>query len=118
MLSNQRKYTRVPIRAQVTCIGDARTMRGVSWNLSQGGMQVEVNDLKPKADVQLSFRLPVSGVAVDVVGVVAWGDEKRQGIQFTYMGAQSQQSILDYITEQMEPPRGRRRSSQTKKPRP
>jgi len=118
MLSNQRKYTRVPIRAQVTCIGDARTMRGVSWNLSQGGMQVEVNDLKPKADVQLSFRLPVSGVAVDVVGVVAWGDEKRQGIQFTYMGAQSQQSILDYITEQMEPPRGTWRSSQTRKPRP
>ena len=77
-------------------------MRGVSWNLSQGGMQVEVNDLKPKADVQLSFRLPVSGVAVDVVGVVAWGDEKRHGIQFTYMGAQSQQSILQYITEQME----------------
>jgi hypothetical protein len=50
----------------------------------------------------LSFRLPLSGVAVDVVGVVAWGDEKRHGIQFTYMGAQSRQSILQYIREQME----------------
>ena len=69
---------------------------------------MEVNDLKPKADVQLSFRLPVSGVAVDVVGVVAWGDEKRQGIQFTYMGAQSRQSILEYITEQMERAAARR----------
>jgi PilZ domain len=77
-------------------------MRGVSWNLSQGGMQVEVRDLKPKEAVQLSFRLPVSGVAVDVVGAVAWGEEKRHGIQFTYMGAQSQQSILQYIAEQME----------------
>jgi hypothetical protein len=76
-------------------------MRGVSWNLSQGGMQVEVRDLKPKEAVQLSFRLPVSGVAVDVVGAVAWGEEKRHGIQFTYMGAQSQQSILQYIAEQM-----------------
>ena len=47
-------------------------MRGVSWNLSQGGMQVEVSDVKPEEAVQLSFRLPVSGVAVDVVGVVAW----------------------------------------------
>jgi hypothetical protein len=75
-------------------------MRGVSWNLSQGGMQVEVSDLKPKEAVQLSFRLPVSGVAVDVVGAVAWGEEKRHGIQFTYMGAQSQQSILQYIAEQ------------------
>ncbi len=74
----------------------------MSWNLSQGGMQVEVRDLKPKESVHLSFRLPISGVAVDVVGVVAWGDEKSHGIQFTYMGAQSRQSILQYITEQME----------------
>ena len=65
-------------------------------------MQVEVNDLKPKEAVQLSFRLPACGVAVDAVGAVVWRDEKRQGIQFTYMGAQSQQSILRYITEQME----------------
>jgi hypothetical protein len=77
-------------------------MRGVSWNLSQGGMQVEVSDLKPKEAVQLLFRLPSSGVAVDAVGAVLWGDEKRHGIQFTYMGAQSQQSILEYIAEQME----------------
>ena len=61
---------------------------------------MEVSDLKPKEAVQLSFRLPVSGVAVDVVGAVAWGEEKRHGIQFTYMGAQSQQSILQYIAEQ------------------
>jgi hypothetical protein len=33
---------------------------------------------------------------------VAWGDEKRHGIHFTHMGAQSQQSILQYIAEQME----------------
>ena len=34
------------------------------------------------------FSMPVSGVAVDVVGVVACGEsEKReQGVQFTYMG--------------------------------
>ena len=48
-------------------------------------MQVEVRDLKPKESVHFSFRLPISGVAVDVVGVVAWGDEKSPGIQFTYM---------------------------------
>ena len=77
-------------------------MRGVSWNLSQGGMQVEVSDLKPEEAVQLSFRLPVSGVAVDLVGVVAWEDEKRHGIRFTYIGAQSLQSILQYIAERVE----------------
>jgi hypothetical protein len=63
---------------------------------------VEVSDLKPKEAVQLSFRLPVSGVFVDALGAVAWGDEKHHGIQFTYMGLQSQQSILQYIAEQIE----------------
>ena len=74
-------------------------MRGVSWNLGEGGMQVGVSGLKPKEAVQLSFRLPVSGLAVDALGVVIWEDEKRHGIQFTYIGAQSQQSIHQYIAE-------------------
>jgi hypothetical protein len=83
----------------VTCIVNLRTMRGVSWNLGEGGMQVDVSGLKPKEAVQLSFRLPVSGLAVDALGVVIWEDEKRHGIQFTYIGAQSQQSIHEYIAE-------------------
>jgi hypothetical protein len=87
------------MKAPVTCIIDSRTMRGVSWNLAEGGMQVEVSGLEPKQAVQLSFRLPASGLAVDAGGVVIWGDEKRHGIQFTYMGAQSQQSIHQYIAE-------------------
>ena len=83
----------------MTCIVNLRTMRGVSWNLGEGGMQVDVSGLKPKEAVQLSFRLPVSGLAVDALGVVIWEDEKRHGIQFTYIGAQSQQSIHEYIAE-------------------
>jgi hypothetical protein len=62
-------------------------------------MQVDVGGLESNEAVQLSFRLPVSGLAVDAVGVVIWGDENRHGIQFTYIGAQSQQSIQQYITE-------------------
>ena len=81
------------MQALVICIVGSRTMRGVSRNLSEGGMQVEVSGLKPKEDVQLSFRSPISGIAIDAVGAVIWGDEKRHGIQFTYIGAQSQQSI-------------------------
>lgn len=99
MLSNRRRYTRVPIQALVICMVDSRTMRGVSRNLSESGMQIEVSGLKPKEVVQLSFRLPVSGIAVDTVGAVIWGDERRHGIQFTYVGAQSQQSILQFIAK-------------------
>ena len=99
MLENRRKFTRVPIQTDVTCTVGSRTVRGVSWNLSQGGMQVEVGGLKPKDAVRVSFKLPVSGVVIDAAGIVVWGKETRQGIQFTTLSAQSQQSIRHFITE-------------------
>ena len=99
MLENRRKSMRVPIQTDVSCTVGSRTVRGISWNLSQGGMQVEVSGLKPKDAVRLSFQLPVSGVVIDAVGVVVWGNEKRQGIQFTSVSAQSQQSIRQFMAE-------------------
>jgi CheY-like chemotaxis protein len=99
MLENRRKSTRVPIQAEVACTVGSRTVRGMSWNLSQGGMQVEVGGLKPKDAVRLSFQLPVSGVVIEAVGVVVWVNETRQGIQFTSVGAQSQQSIRQFMAE-------------------
>jgi CheY-like chemotaxis protein len=105
MLENRRKYIRVPIRADVACTVGSRAIRGVSWNLSQGGMQVEVGGLRPKDAVRLSFQLPISAVTVDAAGIVVWANEQRQGIQFTNVSAQSQQSIRQFIAdvEKMEP---------------
>ena len=111
MLENRRRYARVPMRAQATCIVDSRTMRGVTWNLSQGGMQLDASDLQLRDTVQLSFRLPGSGVAVDAVGAVVWENEKRHGIRFTNVGAQSQGSIRHYILE-LEPRLGPRNYAQ------
>jgi CheY-like chemotaxis protein len=105
MLENRRKYIRAPLKAEVTCIVGSRTVRGVTWNLSQGGMLVEVGGLEAKDAVRLAFLLPMSAVAIDAIGIVVWGNEKRQGIQFTNVGAQSQQAIRQFIadTEKMEP---------------
>src|SRR5579862_8091166 len=105
MLENRRKYTRVPIRADVAGTVGSRAIRGVCWNLSQGGMQVEAGSLRLKDAVRLSFQLPISAVTVDAAGIVVWANEQRQGIQFTNVGAQSQQSIRQFITdvEKMEP---------------
>ena len=99
MLENRRRDARVPMRAQATCVVDSRTTRGVSWNISQGGMQLEASDLQLRNTVQVSFRLPDSGVAVEALGSVIWANEGRHGIQFTNVGAQSQQSIRSYILE-------------------
>ncbi len=105
MIENRRKSVRVPIQADLACTVGTRTVRGISWNLSQGGMQVEVADLKLKDAVRLSFQLPVSGIVIDAAGIVIWANATRQGIQFTNVSAQSQQSIRKFITtvEKMEP---------------
>ena len=97
MLENRRKYIRVPLQTEVTCTVGSRTIRGISWNLSQGGMQVEASDLHVKETVRLTFRLPVSGTSIDVMGTVAWAGENRQGIQFTTLSPPTQQSIRKYI---------------------
>ena len=99
MLENRRKYIRVPLQTEVICVVGSRTIRGMTWNLSQGGMQVEASNLQAKDTVRLSFRLPVSGVSIDAVGTVVWANEKRQGIQFTTLNTPAQQSIRTYIAE-------------------
>jgi CheY-like chemotaxis protein len=99
LLENRRKHTRVPLHTAVTCTVGPRSVQGVTWNLSSGGMQVEVGDLKPGDSVKVSFRLPQSGVAIDAVGVVVWTKEQRQGIQFTRTSAQNQQAIQKFIVE-------------------
>jgi CheY-like chemotaxis protein len=99
MLENRRRYTRVPIQTEVMCTVGSRTILGVTWNLSQGGMQVEAGGLQPRDTVRVSFRLPVSGVSLEAVGTVVWTKENRQGIQFTNVSPQNDQSIRQFIAE-------------------
>jgi len=99
LLANRRKYTRVPLHTPVTCSAGPRTLQGVTWNLSSGGIQVEIDNLQPGDSVKVSFRFPQSGMAIDAVGVVVWAKEQRQGIQFTKTTAQNQQAIQDFIAE-------------------
>ena len=76
-------------------------MRGVSHNLSQGGIQVEVLHLKRKDAVRLTFRLPTSHALVDAAGAVVWVGERRYGIRFNCIGEQSQESIRQFIEQQI-----------------
>jgi CheY-like chemotaxis protein len=99
MLENRRRYARVPLQADVTAVLGSRTISGVIWNLSQGGMQVELGGLQLKDAVRLSFRLPVSGVAIEVAGTVVWGNQNRHGVQFTNVSAKNQASIRQFVSE-------------------
>src|SRR6202795_1660234 len=99
MLENRRRYTRVPLQADVACSVGSRTMKGLSWNLSQGGILVEVGGLQLKDSGGLSFRIPGSGAAIEAGGTVVGAKQEREGIQFTNVSAKSQELIRQFISE-------------------
>ena len=41
MFDNRRRYIRVPLRTEVICETGTRTIKGMSWNISQGGILIE-----------------------------------------------------------------------------
>ena len=99
LLQSRRRSMRVPLQTEATCEVGSRTMRGMTWNLSQGGIQVEAPNLKLGDTVRISFRLPVSEVAIEAVGIVAWAGANRQGIQFTDVNAKNQEAIRAFVEE-------------------
>ena len=100
---NRRRSIRVPIQAEVDCSAGSRSMRGRTWNLSQGGMQLEVSNLNAGESVRVIFRLPASSTTIDVFGTVVWTKADRQGIQFSKVTAQNQEEIRRFITQVAKP---------------
>jgi CheY-like chemotaxis protein len=106
LLENRRRNVRVPLRTDVTCSDGPRTSRGMTWNLSQGGILIDTGaNLKPGDPVRLSFRLPVSGEQIEAMGIVVWTSTSRQGIRFTKVSDQSMQAIKEFIAEVENPDR-------------
>jgi CheY-like chemotaxis protein len=99
LFENRRRATRVPMQTEVTGSAGQRTFRGRTWNLSEAGMQLEVDDLKPKETVRVSFQLPSSKLVIEAVGTVVWVKEDRQGIQFTRLSDQNKEEIRTFITQ-------------------
>ena len=97
-MQDRRKYKRIPMCAQVTCVVDTRTCRAVSRNLSRYGMRLEGADLKIAESVQLTFRLDAHAI-MDAVGTVVWASKRQHGIRFTHMGVQSQRSVRRFIVD-------------------
>jgi CheY-like chemotaxis protein len=99
MRENRRRYARVPMQTEVRCCVGRKKMTGTAWNLSQGGMQLEVPDLSPGETVQLSFTLPQPPVGVEAIGLVAWAEKKRQGIHFVKMSVEHQEIVRAFINQ-------------------
>jgi CheY-like chemotaxis protein len=98
MYESRRRFVRVPLQVAVACWAASRQLHGLTWNLSQGGIQVDIAGLKIDDSVRLSFRLPSSGAQVDASGSVTWANEKRQGIRFDHLGPKHEQAIREFIS--------------------
>jgi CheY-like chemotaxis protein len=103
MVENRRRYARVPLQTEITCNVGSKVSHGRTWNLSQGGIQVEAGHLRRGDKVCVSFRLPSSGVTIDAIGTVVWETETRQGIQFAKLTNEALQAIRQFITQVESP---------------
>jgi len=110
MFENRRQFIRIPLQTEVTCKLGSQTFRGMSSNLSQGGILFEVGRSLPVgATMRLSFRLPGRELKIDVTGVMVRVDDKqRAGIRFTHIGAKELQLIRDLIGTEEETAQRRR----------
>jgi CheY-like chemotaxis protein len=100
LLESRRRHLRVPLQTEITCTVGTRSLRGHSWNLSHGGMQIEVDGLRVGESVRVSFRLPVSEVGIEATGSVVWVNPNRQGVRFTEVGEKDQEAIRAFVGEE------------------
>lgn len=99
LLENRRRYSRVPLQTDVFCTIGSRTARGTTWNVSQGGVLVEVDHLQMGDNLHISFHLPSSSVNIEASGVVVWTKNNRQGIQFSKLSSQNESDLREFIVQ-------------------
>jgi CheY-like chemotaxis protein len=93
---NRRSRTRVPLNTDVACTVGHKQLNGVTWNISQGGIQVEVVGLELGDNAGLSFMLPQAST-VRAQGFVVWAQEGRSGLYFTEVSLDDQAAIRAYV---------------------
>ena len=94
---NRLRVMRVPLNSNVTCTVGMETFGGHAWNISQGGIELEVIGLKVGDTVFMSFVLPKPATVIKAQGSVAWVQEGRQGLHFTEMSVEHQEAVRNYI---------------------
>ena len=93
--SERRRDLRSDIQMEVDCTHDQVKFRGVSKNISKGGMLLVARDILPlQSQVSMAFTLPHTTVNIDLNGLVVWYKETNgnsdiskegiMGIQFQW----------------------------------
>jgi hypothetical protein len=90
---NRRLRSRVSLNTDVTCAVGDRVLNGLIWNISQGGIQLEVASLELGDMVRISFILPQPAAVIKAEGVVVWAQGGWQGLYFSEMSVENQEMV-------------------------
>ena len=90
-----REHSRAPLHIAVDVLvsGEPKTLRGMTANVSEGGMFIAIDDPRPVGTMlRLSFPLPEGGGPVAGFGEVVWirlrrdkGRPVGMGVQYRYL---------------------------------
>jgi len=97
LYEGRRRFSRVPLDTSVTCFRGSQMLQGITWNISQGGIQVEVSGLQKGDTVRVLLTLPKPGTVIKAEGIVVWEQDERQGVHFTEMTVEDQEGLRAYI---------------------
>ena len=98
MLQNRRRFVRV--HPAVVCDNAGRVATGMSSNISDGGILLEVPNLSRGNRARLSFQVPGLGKVVEAVGIVERIDgQGRAGIRFLEMNESGREAIRLLVDE-------------------
>jgi hypothetical protein len=103
ILDGRLRYHRAGLDLPVTLTGrNQKRVEAELINLSQGGLQVRVNDQFNASDlVRASFALPGNKCGVKADVEVAWSDDRGNiGIRFVKIAAQTQNSLRVWLAQQ------------------
>jgi len=99
LLQTRRRHLRVPFETEVSFRRGDKTVRGVSKNLSQGGMQVETSELFLGETVQLLFKISSLGAVVEAIGSVLWSKDNLRGISFLKISEEHHEVLRKFVTD-------------------
>ena len=103
ILDGRLRYHRAGLEVPVTLSGRGqKRSAGQLINLSQGGLQVRVEDgFEPSEASGVSFSLPGTKTAMNAQIEVAWSDNRGNiGIHFVKMAAQMKQTLRLWLAQQ------------------
>jgi CheY-like chemotaxis protein len=101
MMSNRRRFIRVPVETEVVVEARGEKFKGITRNISQDGMLFEPARLSSGDPVRLVFSLPGVRVTISASGVVVRIEEpQRAGVQFTSLSDSSRNAIREIIDRQ------------------